>query len=146
MDAARRPHFYTISEAARVLEVSRSTVWRWVRSGYLAARRIGPRTIRINREEVDRFMRPAQDDGRESRRTPEAVVRSSPDVVNESPRLRKDLKVEPPPDEVVKKRLAALEKLKELNDIWLARRGGKPFPPSWPLIRRERQRLSRRYE
>ncbi len=39
--------YYTIREAAAVLNVSAPTVWRWVTAGKLPAYRVGQRSIRI---------------------------------------------------------------------------------------------------
>jgi len=57
---ARERRYYTVSEAASVLDVSRTTVWRWIADGRLAAYRAGGRTIRIKREDLERFLRPAR--------------------------------------------------------------------------------------
>jgi len=50
--------FYTASEAARELDVSRTTIWRWIGEGRLAAYQVGGRTLRIRREDVKRALRP----------------------------------------------------------------------------------------
>ena len=39
--------YLSVSEAARLLGVSRTTVWRWIDKGRLRAYRIGTRTVRI---------------------------------------------------------------------------------------------------
>lgn len=44
--------YLTVPEAARVLQVSASTVWRWIASGKLSAYRVGPRKIRVKKEDV----------------------------------------------------------------------------------------------
>jgi excisionase family DNA binding protein len=54
--------YYTASEAARALRVSRTTVWRWVSEGRLAAYHVGGRTLRIRREDVKRALRPVVHD------------------------------------------------------------------------------------
>jgi len=54
--------FYTASEAARELDVSRTTVWRWIGEGRLAAYRVGSRTLRIRREDVKKALRPVVSD------------------------------------------------------------------------------------
>jgi excisionase family DNA binding protein len=41
--------WYSVAEVAQLLGVSRTTVWRWIRAGQLPARRIGPRTLRVER-------------------------------------------------------------------------------------------------
>ena len=53
-----RRRFYTIPEAARFLEVSPSTVWRWVQARELRAYRVGPRRFRIRLEDLERVVRP----------------------------------------------------------------------------------------
>ena len=52
--------YYNVSEAARVLEVSPSTIWRWIAAAKLPAYRIGPRTIRIKKDDLAAMMRPAR--------------------------------------------------------------------------------------
>ncbi len=42
-----------------MLDVSRTTVWRWVEKGRLAAFRIGPKTIRIRKRDLDALVQPA---------------------------------------------------------------------------------------
>jgi len=50
--------YYTVSEAARILDVSPSTVWRWIKAEKLPAYRVGPRTIRIKKKDLDDIVRP----------------------------------------------------------------------------------------
>ena len=52
--------FLTVAEAARALGVSPITVWRWVNRGRLNAYRVGPRSIRIPRHEIDTMIQPAR--------------------------------------------------------------------------------------
>src|SRR3990172_9101244 len=52
--------FYTVPEAARLLNVSQATIWRWVTSQKLLAYRVGPRRIRIKREDLQRVVRPVR--------------------------------------------------------------------------------------
>src|SRR5919204_6841242 len=53
--AEARP-YYGISEAARLLGVNRVTVWRWVAAGRLPVWRVGPRTVRVRREDLQRLL------------------------------------------------------------------------------------------
>ena len=46
----------TPTEAAALLRVSRRRIYDLVRSGELAAYRLGPKTLRIERAELDRFL------------------------------------------------------------------------------------------
>jgi excisionase family DNA binding protein len=45
--------WYSVAEVAQLLGVSRTTVWRWIRDGRLPARRVGPRTLRVERRVVE---------------------------------------------------------------------------------------------
>src|SRR3989304_2296808 len=49
----------TIADAARLLKVSVVTVKRWLKQGRLHAYRVGPRSIRIKREDLNALVRPA---------------------------------------------------------------------------------------
>ncbi|MGH2534871.1 MAG: ATP-binding protein [Thermomicrobiales bacterium] len=48
--------YYSISETATLLGVNRVTVWRWIRDGRLPASRLGHRTTRIKREDLERLL------------------------------------------------------------------------------------------
>jgi excisionase family DNA binding protein len=50
--------FYSVSEVAALLGVSRVSIWRWISAGRLPVSRLGHRTVRIRREDVDRIARP----------------------------------------------------------------------------------------
>jgi PAS domain S-box-containing protein/excisionase family DNA binding protein len=54
--AADAQSYYSVSQAAAVLGVSRMSIWRWVRAGGLPVARFGHRTARIRREDLDRFV------------------------------------------------------------------------------------------
>jgi len=47
--------YYSISQAAELLGVSRVSIWRWVRAGRLSVVRLGHRTARIKREDLERL-------------------------------------------------------------------------------------------
>src|SRR5688572_29788452 len=55
-DASGPVAFYSISQAATLLGISRVTVWRWIRDGRLPVVRLGRRTIRITRDDLDRTL------------------------------------------------------------------------------------------
>jgi len=53
-------NYYTVAEAARFLDVSPVTVWRWIEARKLEAYRVGPRQIRIREEDLLAVIRPAR--------------------------------------------------------------------------------------
>jgi excisionase family DNA binding protein len=134
--------FYNVSEAARILRVSPSTVWRWIDAGTLAAFRVGPKTIRIKAEDLETMMRPARvrgaADPRAVNRPAQAVMRPPSEASWAEPEIR----VAPPSSDVVNRRRQALERSSELRRAQLARRGGVPFPSSWQMINEERDARS----
>lgn len=52
--------FYTVTEAAQLLDVSPVTVWRWIEARRLPAYRVGPRRIRIRKEDLMAMVQPAR--------------------------------------------------------------------------------------
>ena len=54
--------YYSVSGAARVLGVSPSTVWRWIKIRKLPAYRVGGHTIRIRKEDLEGIILPAWED------------------------------------------------------------------------------------
>ena len=46
--------YYSVSQVATLLGVNRVTVWRWIRTGRLPASRVGTRTTRIARGDLER--------------------------------------------------------------------------------------------
>jgi len=57
-DPAEQRGYYSVSEVAALLGVSRVSIWRWISAGRLPVSRLGHRTVRIRREDVDRLARP----------------------------------------------------------------------------------------
>ncbi len=49
--------FLTVAEVASMMRVSKMTVYRLVHSGELPAVRVGERSIRVDRREVERFLK-----------------------------------------------------------------------------------------
>jgi len=54
--AADAQSYYSVSQAAGLLGVSRMSIWRWVRAGRLPVARFGHRTARIRREDLDQLV------------------------------------------------------------------------------------------
>jgi excisionase family DNA binding protein len=49
--------YYNIADVAALLGVSRVSVWRWIKSGRLPAARLGHRTVRITRKDLEQVAR-----------------------------------------------------------------------------------------
>jgi excisionase family DNA binding protein len=47
--------YYTVSQAATLLGVSRVSIWRWISTGRIPASRLGHRTVRIQRQDLERL-------------------------------------------------------------------------------------------
>jgi excisionase family DNA binding protein len=69
---ASEREYYSIAAAAMLLGVHRVSVWRWVRAGRLPIVRLGHRTVRIVRADLERLLA-----ARESAERRDGVVRSS---------------------------------------------------------------------
>jgi excisionase family DNA binding protein len=52
--------YLTVSDAARELQVNPSTIWRWIESGKLPAYRLGERTIRIRKQDLESLLKPVR--------------------------------------------------------------------------------------
>src|SRR3979490_1652048 len=52
--------YYSVSEVAAMLGVSRVSIWRWISSGKLPVSRLGHRTVRVKREDLQQLLRPVQ--------------------------------------------------------------------------------------
>jgi excisionase family DNA binding protein len=55
--AGGQRRYYSVSQAAQILGVSRVTIWRWIRSGQLRAVHLGHRTVRISELDLERAQR-----------------------------------------------------------------------------------------
>lgn len=49
--------FYTVQEVADILKVRRHTVYRWIYAGRLKAHRISRGVVRIEEQELERFIK-----------------------------------------------------------------------------------------
>ena len=124
IQAAHRD-FYSVSQAAKLLGVSPSTVWRWIQSDRLPAYRVGPKNIRIKRQDLEKVVQPARSAGK-------AVS------MKELGPVGSPLTVRPLTEAERQRGFQALREAKQLRARILARRGGKPLSSSWELIREAR--------
>jgi excisionase family DNA binding protein len=139
------PDLLTMAEAAKLLKVSTVTLKRWLKQGLLPAYHVGPRAIRIRRADLAKVLTPVSGEAPGSPpKTLPGAEGAEVSTVKESHPIHTTLPVAPPTEEEVRERLAAMEEAKELRAQMLARRGGKPFSPSWEIIREAREERSRR--
>lgn len=74
-----REEFYTPAEVARLLKVSKQTVWAWTRSGELHCLRFG-RAVRVPRSDLEAFLNKAnqrQGQGKDEKAARNAAWRSA---------------------------------------------------------------------
>ncbi len=115
----------TIPEAAAALKVSPVTIARWLKQGRLPAYRMGPRAVRIRREDLTEVLTPSGH--AESSRTEPASPDSGSNerhgngAVHEWP-------LTPAMSLSVTERLAALREAEGLRDRILTRRKGVQLP------------------
>jgi excisionase family DNA binding protein len=60
MTRSEENDYYTVSQAAKVLDVSPSTIWRWIKAAKLPAYRVGARKIRIKKADLPTIISPAR--------------------------------------------------------------------------------------
>ena len=116
----------TTAEAAKTLKVSPLTISRWIKQGRLAASRVGPRAVRIRRDDLEGIMSPIIDraDQPDDERWP---PRPGPPAIT---------------DHIRAQRLAAIEQARIHGEAILARRNGVPLISSAEIIREMREERS----
>jgi excisionase family DNA binding protein len=117
--------YLTVAEAAEALRVDRSTIRRWIAAGELPAYRIGPKHVRIKREDLAHVVKPAEGTA--------ARPRLGMHYVDSDDELRRPLS-----DAEREHGLAALEQGNRMREELLRKRGGEPFSPSWEIINEAR--------
>ena len=128
MVAGHDSDLLTIAEAARLIRVSPVTVQRWLRQGRLRAFHVGPKAVRIRRDDLAQVVTPLSAE--------QASAISSPQMTHGAALALLD-------DAGVAQQQAALAASAELLAQQAVRRGGEPFDESWPLIRAARAMRSR---
>lgn len=118
--------YVTVAEAAELLKVSRSTLWRWIEQGKLPAYRLGQRRVLIKRDDLEKIITPAR------------WERGETVLMKERERLSRPLT-----DREHQEALAALVAARKLKAQMLERREGKPFEDSVEIIRTMREERMR---
>lgn len=113
---------------AEFLRVSTSTVWRWIDRGDLPAYRVGRRRVRIKKSDVeDRLI-----SARAPRSAQGATIYTS--LADVPRRLTPEQQA---------RGLAALGRLREIQEQMLRERGGEPFPSSSDFLNEMRDERTR---
>lgn len=122
--------YITVAEAAGLLRVSPSTIWRWIDQGVLPAYRIGQRRIRVKKSELGRLISPARQTQQERERMVGKEI----------------LGIGPLTKEEQEQMLAAVESAERLQAEQLERRSGKLYPSSTDIIHELREERMRQLE
>ena len=110
----------SVRDAAKLLRVSESTVWRWINQDVLPAYRVGYKRVWLRRSELELLVAPARTKGGQMAQS-------------------KRMQLFPMAPE--RRRIGdAIAKARALQAELLAKRGGKPFPESWQDINEARER------
>lgn len=121
--------FMTVADAARFLKVSRVTIHRWLKQGHLRAYHVGPRTVRIRRQDLQRAIVPTH------------ALESVVDL--EARPIATSLAAVPPlTAEEIRRARKTMVEANRLGEEILARRNGQPLDESWPIIREAREARS----
>lgn len=123
-EAHQTDEYLTVAEAAALLKVSKSTVWRWIEKGTLPAYRVGSRGVRLKRAELEQVVTPLTGE-RGQGRSMAQVER---------------LQIRPLTPQERERGLQALATLQRMRQEILAERGGIRFSDSATLIREEREK------
>ena len=126
MSAMLEEEYVTVAEAATLLQVSQSTIWRWIDQGNLPAYRVGQRRVRLKKTDLTNLITPAraQEKGAGMAQTERLTLR---------PLTRKEQQ----------QGLAAIAAAKKLQAEMLAAHGGKPFSPSHTILDELRDQRTR---
>lgn len=107
----------SVLEAARLLGVSPSTIWRWIEQSRVPAYRLGPKRVRLKRSELECLVTPLT--GRDADRDVERPIL-------------------PLTDHERACGLALVARLRQSHAEQLAARGGIPFRNGWELSNESR--------
>jgi excisionase family DNA binding protein len=163
MERTHDDELLTIKEAAALLKMSTVTVRRWLKQGRLVGYRVGARSIRLRRHDVEAMLEPEgngvttealarREDAikrlRERReemaqRNGGNLMASSVEMIRAERNRRSYLPDwSPVSAETLARRGKAIKRLRELRAEMARRHGDKPMASSVDLIREDRERDS----
>jgi excisionase family DNA binding protein len=132
-DDAVEEKYITIAEAAELLGVSRSTLWRWIDQGMLSAYRFGQRRVLIRQADLKELISPV----REASPARGAEGAGMTELERQRERLGRPLSTQEQ-----KKALAVLEAAERFSTRLRERRGGELFSDSAEILRGMRDERS----
>jgi excisionase family DNA binding protein len=116
--------YVTVVEAATLLKVSQSTIWRWIGEGELPAYRLGQRRVWLRKSDLARLISPIGERLEVRRQETSDAEQKSREPLTAEERGRG---------------IAAIEQARRLQESILANRGGRPFSSSWRLLEELRE-------
>ncbi len=119
--------YATVDEAARILQVHKATIRRWIDAGLLASYRVGRRRLVIKRADLACMITPA----RPTREMPGHISTTEPVVI---PKLTREQQREA---------LATLERVRRHSAELLKHQDDQPVPEAWELINEARDERTR---
>jgi excisionase family DNA binding protein len=119
--------YLTVAEAAALLKVHTSTIWRWIESGSLPAYRVGRRGVRLKKEDLERSI------------TPVGQEKGEGQTVQEHERT-----IRPLTTKEQQQGLRALKEMQRLRAALAAKaKYGTVTPESWELLNASRDERTR---
>ena len=117
--------YLTVAEAATLLKVHKSTIWRWIENGSLPAYRVGQRGVRLKKADLERSL------------TPVGQEKGGEQTVPEHERRVRRL--------TIKEQQRGLRALREMQRLRaeLAATYGTLTPESWELVNASRDERTR---
>ena len=117
----------SVREAAKLLHVSESTIWRWVNKDLIAAHKVGPKLVCLRKRDVESMVKPAL-------KTPARL---------DERELRKYLTPINPNRDPTLSAEELLAQVQALEDEFVAEHGDVLLPESWIDINEARDGRSR---
>jgi excisionase family DNA binding protein len=117
----------SVADAARLLRVSQSTLWRWISHAEVPAYRIGPKRVWVKTADLERLLRPLRGHGQKGgvalrqKRASERRLTTAQTA----------------------KMLAAADQAKQFQKMLLTKRGGELFGPAADEIHAAREERDR---
>lgn len=117
--------FYDLTstqDAAKLLRVSESTVWRWINQEKIPAYKVGSKRVWLRRSELESLIRPARK--------------------RKEPTMERKQMLTLPMSAFATGDNEAVARARALQASLLAKRGGKPMPEAWQDIDEAREQRS----